>query len=248
MTWNKEGIPHKGWHCIDVEDLADLVDGTEEIPYEQCEMCGNERIRFVHLMQHPDYPHELRVGCVCAEKISDDYVNPRKAEDTLRKRASRRKNFNNKEWRFNPEKQTYSKKYKGEYITIKKSRYGNFGIFSPMSVSGIIMGKSSILLKVLNGQLLRYLKNCIPHKPNENTNTGFPGGILMGTTNKICPRCGRKMKQQFIGLQHCKCGMSWKKDLGFFERTSDMVFCLRKTKGKKCHQPIIRYQNEKSRP
>ena len=40
MTWNKEGIPHKGWHCIDVEDLADLVDGTEEIPYEQCEMCG----------------------------------------------------------------------------------------------------------------------------------------------------------------------------------------------------------------
>lgn len=129
MTWNKEGIPHKGWHCIDIEDLADLVDGTEEIPYEQCEMCGNERIRFVHLMQHPDYPHELRVGCVCAEKMSDDYVNPRKAEDTLRKRASRRKNFNNKEWRFNPEKQTYSKKYKGEYITIKKSRYGNFGIF-----------------------------------------------------------------------------------------------------------------------
>lgn len=129
MTWNKEGIPHKGWHCIDVEDLAELVDGTEEIPYEQCEMCGNERIRFVHLMQHPDYPHELRVGCVCAEKMSDDYVNPRKAEDTLRKRASRRKNFNNKEWRFNPEKQTYSKKYKGEYITIKKSRYGNFGIY-----------------------------------------------------------------------------------------------------------------------
>ena len=129
MNWNKEGIPHRGWRCINVEDLADLVDGTEEIPYEQCEMCGNERIRFVHLMQHPDYPLELRVGCVCAEKMSDDYVNPRKAEDVLRKRASRRKNFNNKEWRFNPEKQTYSKKYKGEYITIKKSRYGNFGIY-----------------------------------------------------------------------------------------------------------------------
>ena len=39
-----------------------------------------------------------------------------------------------------------------------------------------------------------------------------------------------------------------KKRPGIFERTSDMVFCLRKTKGKKCHQPIIRYQNEKSRP
>ena len=50
----------------------------------------------------------------------------------------------------------------------------------------------------------------------------------MGKSNKICPRCGRKMKQQFIGLQHCGCGMSWNKDRGFFERTPDMVFCLPK--------------------
>lgn len=42
------------------------------------------------------------------------------------------------------------------------------------------------------------------------------------------------MKQQFIGLQHCRCGMSWKKDIGFFERTPDMVFALqRKMVGKK---------------
>ena len=27
----------------------------------------------------------------------------------------------------------------------------------------------------------------------------------------VCPNCGRKMKQQFIGLPHCKCGMSWKR-------------------------------------
>ena len=39
----------------------------------------------------------------------------------------------------------------------------------------------------------------------------------MGASNKICPNCRRKMKQQFIGLQHCHCGMSWKKDIGFFE-------------------------------
>ncbi len=67
----------------------------------------------------------------------------------------------------------------------------------------------------------------------------------MGTSNKVCPGCGRKMKQQFIGLQHCKCGMSWKKDIGFFERTSDMVFALeRRTIGKKVRQiPVIRYKN-----
>ena len=32
----------------------------------------------------------------------------------------------------------------------------------------------------------------------------------MGKNNKKCPRCGHKMKQQFIGLQHSSCGMSWK--------------------------------------
>ena len=59
---------------------------------------------------------------------------------------------------------------------------------------------------------------------------------------KICPNCGRKMKQQFIGLQHCRCGMSWKKGIGFFERTPDMVFVLeRRQIGKKVKQrPVIR--------
>ena len=61
--------------------------------------------------------------------------------------------------------------------------------------------------------------------------------------SKICPNCGRKMKQQFIGLQHCKCGVSWKKEIGFFERTRDMVFALeRKKAGKKmksCYNGLI---------
>lgn len=56
----------------------------------------------------------------------------------------------------------------------------------------------------------------------------------MGKSNKVCLACSKKMKQQFIGLQHCKCGMSWKKDIGFFERNNDMVFALeREADGKK---------------
>ncbi len=64
---------------------------------------------------------------------------------------------------------------------------------------------------------------------------------LIGNNKKICPNCGRKMKQQFIGLLHCKCGISWKKDIGYFEHTSDMVFALeRKTVAKKTRQlPVI---------
>ena len=64
----------------------------------------------------------------------------------------------------------------------------------------------------------------------------------MAASNKICPECGRKMKQQFIGLQHCKCGISWKKDSGFFKRSTDMIFALerKKTGGKVRQVPVIR--------
>ena len=72
--WNKPGLPHKGWTCVDVIDLAEGIDETESIPYEQCEMCGNEKIRYAHVMSHPDYPDEIYVGCVCAEKMTGDYV------------------------------------------------------------------------------------------------------------------------------------------------------------------------------
>lgn len=68
----------------------------------------------------------------------------------------------------------------------------------------------------------------------------------MGKNSKICPDCGRKMKQQFIWLQHCKCGISWKRDIGFFKRTQDMVFALQRVKsGKKTVQrPIIRIKQK----
>ena len=70
----------------------------------------------------------------------------------------------------------------------------------------------------------------------------------MGNSNKVCINCGKKMRQQFIGLQHCKCGMSWKKDIGYFQRASDMVFALqRETIGKKVKQvPIIRIKGDDS--
>lgn len=64
-----------------------------------------------------------------------------------------------------------------------------------------------------------------------------------------CANCGRAMKQQFNGLKHCKCGMSWDKRTGYFERTPDMVFALERRvikKGKNSIRtkqvPVIRYK------
>jgi hypothetical protein len=66
--------------------------------------------------------------------------------------------------------------------------------------------------------------------------------VAIANKKRVCPNCGKKMVQQFIGLKHCKCGISWKKDIGYFERTPDMVFALeRRIVGKKTKQvPVIR--------
>jgi hypothetical protein len=39
------GVPHKGWHCIDIEELNE----QDHI----CEMCEARQVRFVHVMEHP---------------------------------------------------------------------------------------------------------------------------------------------------------------------------------------------------
>lgn len=70
----------------------------EPINYEECEMCGNEKIRYVHLLKHPDYHGEIRIWYVCASKMIEDYVGPKELERELNNRANRRINFMNQEW------------------------------------------------------------------------------------------------------------------------------------------------------
>ena len=58
-------------------------------------------------------------------------------------------------------------------------------------------------------------------------------------TKRPCPVCGKHMTQQFIGLYHCRCGIS-QCNGKYFVRTKDMVFRLKKVKiGKK-----MRYRPE----
>jgi len=97
--WDQPDVPHKGWHCIDVQDLREDGSSAEETEYATCQMCGNERVRFVHVMEHPEWDGTMYTGCVCAEKLSDDYVGPRKRETTLRNRAARRARWLTRNWR-----------------------------------------------------------------------------------------------------------------------------------------------------
>ena len=126
--WSQEGIPHKGWRYVDVEDVCEGLAGDDERVYEQCQMCRNERIRYVHILTHPEFDGEIRVGCDCAAKMTDDYVNPSQREKDLRNRVNRKRNFLKQDWRLN-RNGNHVLRYKGENVTIMKSNYGsNFGI------------------------------------------------------------------------------------------------------------------------
>lgn len=78
--WNKPGIPHKGWTHQGVEDLKDIT-GV-------CEMCDKKRIRYLHSVSHDDW-EDLVVGRDCAEKMCEDYVNPKKREAQTKTAARR---------------------------------------------------------------------------------------------------------------------------------------------------------------
>ncbi len=77
---------------MDVVDLRADGESADETDYATCQMCGNEKIRYVHIMEHPDLDENFDVGCVCAEKMSGDYEDegPKRREAKLRNRAARR--------------------------------------------------------------------------------------------------------------------------------------------------------------
>lgn len=97
--WDDPGVRHKGWRCVDVVDLRADGGPADEADHATCEMCGHEKIRYVHVMEHPDVDDQLKVGCICAEKMSDDYTGPKAREGRLRNRAVRRTRWLTRKWK-----------------------------------------------------------------------------------------------------------------------------------------------------
>lgn len=94
---SESGVPHKGWSLVDVIDLRD--DGHFFGDYENCQFCGKEQIRFVHLLKHDAYPSEMRVGCICSCHLTQDYVTPKVRERAARNRAARKEKFLTRKWK-----------------------------------------------------------------------------------------------------------------------------------------------------
>lgn len=119
--WKIKDIPHKGWKLEDVIDIRDDGLSEDEAEYEACMMCGNERIRYVHIVNHPEVEDSFRVGCICAEKMTNDYVNPKLREKQLRNKANRRRNWIDKSWNIS-KNGNYYLRHKGEYFLIFRDK------------------------------------------------------------------------------------------------------------------------------
>ena len=89
--WSQEGVPHKGWECVEIEDL-----GSQDAT---CEMCESQQIRYAHHMEHPDYPETLIVGCVCAGHMEQDLVGAKRRDKKMRARARTRTNWLKRKWK-----------------------------------------------------------------------------------------------------------------------------------------------------
>lgn len=108
--WNKKGVPHKDWICVDCEDLGE--------PEGECFMCGRNDVRYLHHMQHEDYEGTIAVGCVCASKMEQNSKAARKREQAMQNLGKRRKTFLRRSWRVSERG--------NEYLNIKGVNVGVF--------------------------------------------------------------------------------------------------------------------------
>jgi hypothetical protein len=119
--WNTLNIPHKGWVLLDVIDIREDGQSEEETDYETCMMCNNERIRYVHIVMHSEVKEEFKVGCVCAEKMTNDYLTPKKLEKKLKQRTAKRINWVKKIWK-STENGNYTLNYQEHRLLIFKDQ------------------------------------------------------------------------------------------------------------------------------
>lgn len=79
------GAPLENWKCVHLID--------EEKPDFICELCGCEKVRYVHVMEHEQYFEDIRVGCVCAGIMEGDILAAQERDRKMKNRAKRKVTF-----------------------------------------------------------------------------------------------------------------------------------------------------------
>ena len=87
--WDQPGVPHSGWTPTGVvQDLREGIALGDEDACFSCQMCRNEKIRWVHWMKHPEH-ETLGVGSQCASKMCGDRVGTMHRDKEARNRTNR---------------------------------------------------------------------------------------------------------------------------------------------------------------
>lgn len=60
---------------------------------EACEMCHQAQVRYVHVMEHDDFPERVAAGCICAGAMEGDPMRARERETNVKNRSQRRANW-----------------------------------------------------------------------------------------------------------------------------------------------------------
>jgi len=112
--WKRSDIPHSGWTCIDIIDLGQ--------PSGTCGMCNQQTIRYVHVMDHPQFPRRIGAGRVCAGRMEGDEAAATEREREYKKLQTRRKTFLKRKWKTSAKGNIYTK-YKGHLVIILPDMY-----------------------------------------------------------------------------------------------------------------------------
>lgn len=89
--WSRAGVPHRGWWCIEIEDLGGV--------FGICEMCECMPIRWVQHMAHHDYPDVLGCGCVCAGEMQQNRKAAEGRDHLMRSRSAKRARWLRRQWK-----------------------------------------------------------------------------------------------------------------------------------------------------
>ena len=74
------GAPLEDWRCVDLIDMCEGDDEDTSPTFAKCDLCDCHKVRFVHVMDHPLYLEEVRVGCICAGIMEGDVLAAKERE------------------------------------------------------------------------------------------------------------------------------------------------------------------------
>jgi hypothetical protein len=116
--WDDPSVPKRDWEWVETRD-----EGRGN--YIECEMCGYEEVRYVHVMSHPEFTKLVEVGCICAAHMTGESVDLfREREKPLRSKAQAWERWQKRHWKRSA-KGNATICVDDDYMTVFKNRYGS---------------------------------------------------------------------------------------------------------------------------